>query len=222
AGHAIAGWFLEHADPLVKVSIVPRGIAALGYAQYLPKEQFLYTTEQLLDGMCMTLGGRVAEDITFGKISTGAQNDLERITKLAYAMVTIYGMNEKVGNVSFHDPQNEYNFNKPYSEKTSEMIDIEVRSLIADVYKKTKQLLTDKQDGLEKLAQKLLEKEILFQADLEEILGKRPFDNRTAYDEFVNGTADQTPAAEGLVHDGLSDTDIDKDVADVSDSTEIK
>jgi AFG3 family protein len=103
AGHAIAGWFLEHADPLVKVSIVPRGVAALGYAQYLPKEQFLYTTEQLLDGMCMTLGGRVAEDITFGKISTGAQNDLERITKLAYAMVTIYGMNEKVGNVSFND-----------------------------------------------------------------------------------------------------------------------
>ena len=117
AGHAIAGWFLEHADPLVKVSIVPRGVAALGYAQYLPKEQFLYTTEQLEDGMCMTLGGRVAEDITFGKISTGAQNDLERITKLAYAMVTIYGMNDKVGNVSFNDTQGEYQFNKPYSEK---------------------------------------------------------------------------------------------------------
>ncbi|WP_449435730.1 ATP-dependent zinc metalloprotease FtsH [Pedobacter steynii] len=117
AGHAIAGWFLEHADPLVKVSIVPRGVAALGYAQYLPKEQFLYTTEQLTDGMCMTMGGRVAEDIVFGKISTGAQNDLERITKLSYAMVTIYGMNDTIGNVSFHDPQNEYNFNKPYSEK---------------------------------------------------------------------------------------------------------
>lgn len=99
AGHAIAGWFLEHADPLVKVSIVPRGVAALGYAQYLPKEQFLYTTEQLTDGMCMTMGGRVAEDIVFGKISTGAQNDLERITKLSYAMVTIYGMNSTIGNV---------------------------------------------------------------------------------------------------------------------------
>ncbi len=215
AGHAIAGWFLEHADPLVKVSIVPRGVAALGYAQYLPKEQFLYTTEQLLDGMCMTLGGRVAENITFGKISTGAQNDLERITKLAYAMVTIYGMNENIGNLSFHDPQNEYNFNKPYSEKTSEMIDIEVRKLIADVYTKTKQLLTDKQDGLEKLAQKLLEKEILFQADLEEILGKRPFDNRTTYDEFVNGTGDQTPAAEGLVHDGVTDTDLNSEVSNI-------
>ncbi|ACU02256.1 MULTISPECIES: ATP-dependent zinc metalloprotease FtsH [Pedobacter] len=204
AGHAIAGWFLEHADPLVKVSIVPRGVAALGYAQYLPKEQFLYTTEQLTDGMCMTMGGRVAEDIVFGKISTGAQNDLERITKLAYAMVTIYGMNSTIGNVSFHDPQNEYNFNKPYSEKTSEMIDNEVRILISEVYTRTKSLLTDKREGLEKLAQKLIEKEILFQADLEEILGKRPFDNRTTYDEFVNGTGDQKPAAEGLLHDGVS------------------
>lgn len=207
AGHAIAGWFLEHADPLVKVSIVPRGVAALGYAQYLPKEQFLYTTEQLTDGMCMTMGGRVAEDIVFGKISTGAQNDLERITKLSYAMVTIYGMNSTIGNVSFHDPQNEYNFNKPYSEKTSEMIDHEVRLIIEGVYTRTKDLLTEKREGLEKLAQKLIEKEILFQADLEEILGKRPFDNRTTYDEFVNGTGDQKPAAEGLVHDGVSSAD---------------
>jgi AFG3 family protein len=208
AGHAIAGWFLEHADPLVKVSIVPRGVAALGYAQYLPKEQFLYTIEQLEDGMCMTLGGRVAEDIVFGKISTGAQNDLERITKLAYAMVTIYGMNEKVGNVSFNDTQGEYQFNKPYSEKTSELIDSEVRNQINTVYQRTKQLLTDKRVGLEALANKLIEKEILFQSDLEEILGKRPFDNRTTYDEFVNGTpaeSNQDPAAQGLVHEGVGD-----------------
>src|SRR5690554_558626 len=189
AGHAIAGWFLEHADPLVKVSIVPRGVAALGYAQYLPKEQFLYTTEQLIDTMCMTMGGRVAEDITFGKISTGAQNDLERITKLAYAMVAVYGMNEKVGNVSFRDG-NESQFQKPYSDQTAELIDEEVRQLIADVYERTKALLLEKQDGLIKIAEKLLEKEILFQADLEEILGKRPFSNRTTYDEFVNGGAD--------------------------------
>jgi len=208
AGHAIAGWFLEHADPLVKVSIVPRGVAALGYAQYLPKEQFLYTIEQLEDGMCMTLGGRVAEDLVFGKISTGAQNDLERITKLAYAMVTIYGMNEKVGNVSFNDTQGEYQFNKPYSEKTSELIDSEVRNQINGVYQRTKQLLTDKRDGLEALANKLIEKEILFQSDLEEILGKRPFDNRTTYDEFVNGSpaeSNQDPAAQGLVHEGVGD-----------------
>jgi AFG3 family protein len=207
AGHAIAGWFLEHADPLVKVSIVPRGVAALGYAQYLPKEQFLYTIEQLEDGMCMTLGGRVAEDITFGKISTGAQNDLERITKLAYAMVTIYGMNAKVGNVSFNDAQGEYQFSKPYSEKTSQLIDEEVRNQIAVIYERTKQLLTDKKEGLEKLATKLLEKEILFQSDLEEILGKRPFDTRTTYDEFVNGTpeSNQEPAALSQVHEGVSD-----------------
>lgn len=218
AGHAIAGWFLEHADPLVKVSIVPRGVAALGYAQYLPKEQFLYTTEQLLDGMCMTLGGRVAEDIVFNKISTGAQNDLERITKLSYAMVTIYGMNAKVGNVSFNDTQGEYQFNKPYSEKTSEMIDIEVRLQIDSAYQRTKQLLTEKRDGLEKLAEKLLEKEILFQSDLEEILGKRPFENRTTYDEFVNGhvTAPVSDipkkikkAKEPLQHEGVADHNVD-------------
>jgi AFG3 family protein len=212
AGHAIAGWFLEHADPLVKVSIVPRGVAALGYAQYLPKEQFLYTTEQLLDGMCMTLGGRVAEDIVFNKISTGAQNDLERITKLSYAMVTIYGMNDKVGNVSFNDTQGEYQFNKPYSEKTSEMIDIEVRNQIDRAYQRTKQLLTDKREGLEKLAEKLLEKEILFQSDLEEILGKRPFDNRTTYDEFVNGTKAEGPVEqpkESPEHEGMVDHNID-------------
>ncbi|MBC7912706.1 MAG: ATP-dependent zinc metalloprotease FtsH [Pyrinomonadaceae bacterium] len=198
AGHAIAGWYLEHADPLVKVSIVPRGVAALGYAQYLPKEQFLYTTEQLIDGMCMTMGGRVAESIVFGRISTGAQNDLERITKLSYAMITLYGMNEKVGNISFNDQQDQ--FNKPYSEKTSELIDDEVRNLISSVYDRTKDLLNEKREGLEKLAQKLLEKEILFQSDLEEILGKRPFDNRTTYDEFVNGndTGNQEVVAENL------------------------
>ncbi|MFC0517227.1 ATP-dependent zinc metalloprotease FtsH [Mucilaginibacter angelicae] len=193
AGHAIAGWFLEHADPLVKVSIVPRGVAALGYAQYLPKEQFLYTTEQLLDEMSVSMGGRVAEDIVFGRISTGALSDLERITKLAYAMTKIYGMNGNVGNVSFYDPQGEYQFNKPYSDTTAEMIDNEVRKLVDEVYQKTKVLLNEKREGLESIAQKLLEKEVLFQSDLEEILGKRPFDERTTYDKFVNGEAALNP-----------------------------
>jgi AFG3 family protein len=193
AGHAIAGWFLEHADPLVKVSIVPRGVAALGYAQYLPREQFLHTTEQLTDEMTVSMGGRVAEDIVFGKISTGALSDLERITKLAYAMIKIYGMNEKVGNVSFYDPQGEYQFNKPYSDTTAELIDEEVRLMIDRVYQRTKNLLNEKRAGLELLAAKLLEKEVLFQSDLEELLGKRPFDNRTAYDKFVNGEAALNP-----------------------------
>jgi cell division protease FtsH len=187
AGHAIVGWYLEHADPLVKVSIVPRGLAALGYAQYLPKEQYLYRTEQLIDAMCMTLGGRAAEEVFFSKISTGAQNDLERITKMAYAMVTLYGMNEKVGNVSYNDPQNEFGFNKPYSEETSRMIDHEVRDIISNAYNRTKALIQEKHDQLEILAQELLQKEILFQSDIERLIGKRPFDHKTTYDIFVNG-----------------------------------
>lgn len=178
AGHAISGWFLEHVDPLVKVSIVPRGVAALGYAQYLPKDQYLYTTEHMINMMCMTLGGRVAEDIIFNRISTGAQNDLERITKMAYAMVTIYGMNDKVGNLSFYDANQEYGFTKPYSDKTAELIDQEVRTLVDTCYQKTKALLLEKKDLLEILAQELLKKEIIFQADLEVLLGKRPFEYR--------------------------------------------
>src|SRR5690606_19017308 len=149
-GHAITGWFLEHCDPLVKVSIVPRGVAALGYAQYLPKEQFLYTTEQLIDEMCMALGGRAAEDIVFGKISTGALSDLERITKMAYSIVTMYGMNAKIGNVSFYDSkQSDMQFNKPYSEATAETIDNEVRIIIDTAYQRTIQLLTEKRAELE-------------------------------------------------------------------------
>lgn len=178
AGHAICGWFLEHADPLVKVSIVPRGVAALGYAQYNPKDQYLYTTEQLTDMMCMTLGGRAAEDIIFGRISTGAQNDLERITKMAYAMVTIYGMNKRVGNVSFYDANQDYRFSKPYSEETATVIDEEVRKLIDDAYHRTRNLLLEKRDGLEAVAQELLEKEIIFKADLERLIGHRPYDKK--------------------------------------------
>ncbi|WP_026994259.1 ATP-dependent zinc metalloprotease FtsH [Flectobacillus major] len=197
AGHAIAGWFLEHANPLVKVTIVPRGIAALGYAQYLPKEQFLYRTEQLIDEMCVTLGGRAAEDIIFGKISTGAQNDLERITKLAYSMVTIYGMNEKLGNISYYDSKgSEYNFNKPYSETTAREIDEEVRAIIQNAYQRTKDLLTEKRDKLEILAQELLKKEVLFQSDLERLVGERPFAQLTTYQEFIKGEEEKEKALE--------------------------
>ncbi|MCY7352892.1 MAG: ATP-dependent zinc metalloprotease FtsH [Cytophagaceae bacterium] len=188
AGHAITGWFFEHANPLVKVTIVPRGIAALGYAQYLPKEQFLYRTEQLIDEMCVTLGGRAAEDIVFDKISTGASNDLERVTKLAYSMVTVYGMNEKIGNISFYDSkQPEYSFNKPYSEETAREIDEEVRKLVNSAYQRTRQMLLDKREKLEIIAQELLKKEILFQNDLERLIGKRPFDTPTTYQAFTNG-----------------------------------
>ncbi len=187
AGHAVAGWFLEHADPLVKVSIVPRGVAALGYAQYLPKEQFLYQTEQLLDEMSMTFGGRAAEEIVFGKISTGALSDLERTTKMAYSMVTVYGMNPAIGNLSFYDSkQNDYAFNKPYSEATAERIDQEAKKIIDLAYERTKKLLTDHRDHLEIIAKELLEKEILFQGDLERLIGKRPFAHQTTYEKFTN------------------------------------
>ncbi|MEY2894459.1 MAG: ATP-dependent zinc metalloprotease FtsH [Bacteroidota bacterium] len=192
AGHAIAGWFLEHANPLVKVSIVPRGVAALGYAQYLPKEQFLYRTEQLMDEMCVTLGGRAAEEIVFGKISTGAQNDLERITKLAYSMVTVYGMNDKLGNISYYDSKgSDYQFNKPYSETTAREIDEEVRKIIAEAYTRTKKLLTSKKDKLTILAEQLLKKEVLFQSDLEELVGPRPFEQLTSYQEFIKGETEK-------------------------------
>jgi len=195
AGHAVAGWFLEHAHPLVKVTIVPRGIAALGYAQYLPKEQYLYRTEQLIDEMCMTLGGRAAEELVFGKITTGAQNDLEKVTKVAYAMTTIYGMNEKVGQVSFNDPQGEYQFKKPYSDETAQLIDNEVRKLIDEAYERTLQLLTDKRKELDILANQLLEKEILFQSDLTDLIGPRPFD-RTEADERADRSHTDTAEIE--------------------------
>ncbi len=198
AGHAIVGWFLEHADPLVKVSIVPRGAAALGYAQYLPKEQFLYQTEQLIDTMCMTLGGRVAEDIIFGKISTGAQNDLERITKMAYSIVTIYGMNDKIGNISYHDSQRPDYYGKPYSESTAQTIDEEVRKIIDLAYIRTKELLQNKKKELEIIAKALLEKEIIFQSDLVELIGKRPFDKETTYEEFTKGSVSE-PAGKTIV-----------------------
>lgn len=183
AGHAICGWYLEHAYPLLKVTIVPRGTAALGYAQYTPKEQYLYNIEQLNDQICMTLGGRASEDIFFGKISTGASNDLQQITKIAYSMITVYGMNDKLGNISYYDPSQEQTFTKPYSEKTAEMIDNEVRKLIDEAYIRTKALLTEKRGDVEKLAKELLEKEVLFQSDVEALIGKRPFEHKKLLDE---------------------------------------
>ncbi len=174
AGHAICGWFLENASPLVKVTIVPRGIGTLGYAQYLPKEEYITTKDKLLDRMCMTLGGRAAEHNIFGKISTGAQSDLDQVTKMAYGMIAIYGMNEKVGNVSFYDMQNRNQFEKPYSDETARLIDEESRKLIEGQYERAKKLLEDRSHELELLAQQLLEKEVLVKSDVEKLIGKRP------------------------------------------------
>ncbi|MBB3700362.1 ATP-dependent zinc metalloprotease FtsH [Flammeovirga yaeyamensis] len=185
AGHAVTGWFLEHANPLVKVSIVPRGVAALGYAQYLPKEQYLNTTEEMMDEICMTLGGRAAEEIIFGRISTGALSDLERTTKMAYSMVSIYGMNEEIGHLSFYDPNRSEFSSRPYSEALAEKIDEEVKKLIEGAYQRTLELLREHGDALEKLAQQLLEKEVLYQSDLVKLIGERPFDKKTIYQEFT-------------------------------------
>uniref|UniRef100_A0A8C7HEJ1 AFG3-like protein 1 n=1 Tax=Oncorhynchus kisutch TaxID=8019 RepID=A0A8C7HEJ1_ONCKI len=201
AGHAVVGWYLEHADPLLKVSIIPRG-KGLGYAQYLPKEQYLFTREQLFDRMCMMLGGRVAEQVFFGKITTGAQDDLRKVTQSAYAQVVQFGMSEVVGQVSFELPrQGEMVMEKPYSEPTAQLIDQEVRSLIDTAFQRTQQLITEKRDVVEKVGRRLLEKEVLDKADMLELLGPRPYKEKSTYEEFVEGTGsmkEDTSLPEGL------------------------
>ncbi len=196
AGHATCSWLLQHAHPLLKVTIVPRG-KALGAAWYLPKERQITTSDQLMDQMCSLLGGRAAEEIVLGQVSTGAQNDLERATKQAYAMVSIFGMSDKVGNVSFYDStgQSGYGFTKPYSEKTAELIDSEAKSLIDSAYNRAKELLLQHKEQHEKLAQLLLDREVIFSDDLEAILGKRPWNDEEEHsteDEGTNTTHPQT------------------------------
>ena len=174
AGHATVSWMLEHASPLVKVTIIPRG-KSLGAAWYLPEERQITTREQMLEEMSATLGGRASEKIIFGKISTGALNDLERVTKQAYAMVTYFGLSDKIGNISYYDSsgQNEYFFQKPYSEKTAELIDAEVKDIIDQQYKLAIEILEKNKEGLSRLAEQLLEKEVIYTEDLETIFGKR-------------------------------------------------
>ncbi|MCC6370106.1 MAG: ATP-dependent zinc metalloprotease FtsH [Bacteroidia bacterium] len=190
AGHATVSWMLEHASPLVKVTIVPRG-KSLGAAWYLPEERQITTTEEIMDEMCAALGGRAAEEIIFGKVSTGALSDLEKITKQAYASIVYYGLNDKIGNISYYDSsgQSEYSFSKPYSESTAKTIDEEVKKLTDIAYAKTKQILISNKAKLTILAEKLLDKEVIFKEDLEEIFGKRPFDK----------AEDVTPKAESIV-----------------------
>lgn len=175
AGHAVTGWFLENAHPLVKVTIVPRGTAALGFAQYLPKEKYLTLTQELEDDMCMTLGGRASEEVFFGKVSTGALSDLQQVTRTAYAMVSIYGMNDKIGNISYYDPQSEGGFQKPYSEETGKIIDQEVKKLSDKAYLRAKALIEERKEEVKIIAEELLKKEVLFKDDLVRLIGKRPF-----------------------------------------------
>ncbi|MBP6312254.1 MAG: ATP-dependent zinc metalloprotease FtsH [Flavobacteriales bacterium] len=179
AGHATVSWLVEHASPLVKVTIVPRG-QSLGAAWYLPEERHLTTTEQMLDEICAALGGRAAEFVMYGKVSTGALSDLEKVTKQAFAMVTMYGLNDKIGNVSYYDSsgQNEYSFGKPYSESTAQTIDEEVSKIVEFQYERAKRILTENKDKLTALATQLLEKEVIFKEDLAVIFGERPFAER--------------------------------------------
>merc|ERR1719495_999140 len=196
AGHAVCGWFLEFADPLLKVSIIPRG-KGLGYAMYQPKDQYLFTKEQLLDRMCMTLGGRAAEQIFFGRITTGAQDDLQKVTKSAYAQITQYGMNDNVGNVSFKQPKpGEMVFDKPFSESTAQLVDEEAKKMISGAMNRTMSLLTEKKDLVEKVALRLLDKEVLSKDDMVDLLGPRPFKEKSTYEEFVEGTGSEAEDTE--------------------------
>ncbi len=194
AGHATISWLVEHAAPLLKVTIVPRG-RSLGAAWYLPEERSLTTTEQMLDEMCATLGGRAAEEVAFGNISTGALSDLERVTKQAQAMVTIYGLSENIGNISYYDSsgQSEYSFGKPYSEETAKKIDVEIKDIIENQYQRAVTILHENRDKLDALAQKLLEKEVIFREDLEEIFGKRAWDPELTERPVTEAVVENTP-----------------------------
>ena len=197
SGHAAVSWLLEYAHPLVKVTIVPRG-KALGAAWYLPDERQITTYEQMIDELIATLGGRAAEEIVFGKISTGALNDLEKVTKQAYAMVAFYGLNKKIGNISYYDSsgQNEYSFSKPFSEETARVIDDEIHKMVEESYNKAKELLTQNRDKLNQLAEILLLKEVIFREDLEKIFGKRPFPDHDHVMINSNGETNEERHAE--------------------------
>lgn len=184
AGHAVTGWFLKFTAPLLKVSIITRG-KGLGYTQYLPKDSYLLSKEQLFDLMCMTLGGRVSEEIFFGQITNGAQDDLEKVTKTAYDQVVTFGMSGLVGNVSFNRNENS---RKPYSEHTAQLIDEEVRRLIAAAYERTKDLVEEHKADVEKVAVSLIEKEVLNREDIVKLIGRRPFEEKVTYEEFVKDT----------------------------------
>ena len=202
AGHATVSWLLEYANPLIKVTIVPRG-NSLGAAWYLPEERSITTTEQILDDMCSALGGRAAEKLIFGKISTGALSDLEKVTKQAYAMVSIYGLNDRVGNVSFYDSRGSDSFTKPYSDDTAKIIDEEVSKLIEEQYKRALNLLTENEDKLTALAEKLLESEVIFKEDLVAIFGKRQWG------------IEETPLLESEDSEDISTDNADENTADI-------
>jgi AFG3 family protein len=185
AGHAVAGWFLEHADPLLKVTIIPRSSGALGFAQYLPKEVFLRSQDQIMDIVCMSLAGRASEEVFFGQVTTGASDDLRRVTQLVYSIIKDYGMNSKVGQLSFHD-DNEKLGDKPYSDSTAEAMDEEARSIVDAAYQRTVELIREHKADIQKVADLLLEKETIVHDDLVELIGPRPFHSDSVYQEYIS------------------------------------
>lgn len=196
AGHAVAGWFLEHADPLLKVTIIPRSSGALGYAQYLPKEVFLRTQDQIMDIVMMALAGRAAEEVFFGRVTTGASDDLKRVTQLVYSTIQVYGMNSRVGQLAFPKDPNDMTGEKPYSDATAEAMDEEARTIVENAYNKTVELIREKKHEVETIAQMLLEKETITHDMVLEAIGERPFKGHKVYDEFVSQRKDEKEATE--------------------------
>jgi len=218
AGHATVSWMLRFASPLVKVTIIPRG-QSLGAAWYLPEERQITTTEQLMDEMAAALGGRAAEQVVYGKISTGALSDLEKVTKQAYAMVSVYGLNDKIGNISFYDStgQSDYSFSKPYSEKTAELIDQEVKILVESAYVRAIELLKEHREKLDELAKRLLEREVLYREDLEELFGMRAFENQADATAALVSKSAQPQSSE---HGATAETSPSSDLNSRADSTQ--
>jgi cell division protease FtsH len=221
AGHASVSWLLQYANPLVKVTIVPRG-QSLGAAWYLPEERSITTTEQLLDDMCATLGGRAAEQLIFNKISTGALSDLERVTKQAYAMISIYGLNERVGNISYYDSQGRDAFTKPYSDDTAKIIDEEVSKLIESQYQRALQLLGEHKEQLEQVAGRLLTSEVIFKEDLEDVFGKRPWDpepEQTQPEVTAESVAELPETAPENPSDEQAETSVEENASETTEET---
>jgi len=214
AGHAVAGWNLKYADPLLKVTIVPRGSGALGYAQYLPKEIFLRTREQILDIVCMALAGRAAEQVTFGNVTTGAADDLRRVTQIVYQMVQVYGMNDKIGQISFPKEDNGGFPDRLYSNATAEVMDAEVRTIVEEAYQRTLDLMTSKRDQVIKVAEMLLEKETITNRDVTELIGARPHSAGKEYEEYANSGWKKPLAPLGLTRDQApADKDAETDAS---------
>lgn len=186
AGHAIAGWFLEHADPLLKVTIIPRTTGALGFAQYLPKEVFLRTEEEIMDIVCMALAGRAAEEIFFGRVTTGASDDLRRVTDLVYSTIQLYGMNERLGHLAFPKDPNAMFDERPYSEKTARVMDEEAKTIVDNAYERTLELLRAKKNEVEIVAKSLLKNETIVHDDVSDLVGPRPFKGDPQYNDFVS------------------------------------